>query len=76
MGRVPIPKPGFLDRCTYLGYREGNRVWRDGDGSLYTWDGLHGEVEMFNSRGEHLAALDAVTGRRINPPRKGRRIRV
>ena len=76
MGGVPIPKPSFLDRCTYLGYREGNRLWRDKHGALYTWNGLHGEIEMFNSRGEHLAVLDAITGHRIKPPRKGRRIGV
>jgi hypothetical protein len=76
MGRVPIPKPSFLDGCEYLGYRRGNQVWRDRNRFLYTWDGLHGEIEMFDPRGEHLGALDATTGRRIKRPRKGRRIRV
>ena len=76
MGRIPIPKPSFLDDCVYLGYREGNRLWRGSDGSLYTWDGRHGEIEAFNRREEHIAVLDATTGERIKPPRRGRRIRV
>ena len=69
MGRIPIPKPSFLDGCEYLGYYEGNRVWRDRKGSLYTWDWLHGEIEMFDRRGEHLAVLDPITGHRIKPAR-------
>jgi hypothetical protein len=76
VGRIPIPKPGFLDGCTYLGYREGNRVRRGADGSLYTWDGLHGEIEAFNHTGRHIAVLDAATGVQIKPARGGRRIRV
>ncbi|QDG52181.1 hypothetical protein FIV42_15965 [Persicimonas caeni] len=41
---------------------------------LYTWDGLHGEIEIFNMRGEHLGAMDAVTGAQIQGPVGGRRI--
>jgi len=43
---------------------------------LYTWDGLHGEVEVFNTRGEHQGVVDAVTGSPLKPARKGRKIRV
>ena len=77
MGRKPVPKPGFLDKCLYLGFSHGERRWRDpNDDLLYTWDGFHGEVEVFNMRGRHLGVVDAVTGERIKPARKGRRIRV
>ncbi len=76
MARVPIPKPSFLDQCQYLGYIEGERRWRGADGSLYTWDGRHGEIEAFNRRGRHVAVLDATTGDIIKPARGGRRIRV
>ena len=77
MGRKPIPRPGFLDTCGYLGYVYGARRWRSPRGGvLYTWDSLHGEVEAFNSRGEHLGVVDAMTGVPIKPARRGRKIRV
>lgn len=48
----PIPKPGFLDSCESLGYIYGERRWRSPDGRyLYTWDALHGELEVFDKRG-------------------------
>jgi len=75
MGRVPIPKPSFLDGCEALGYIYGKRRWRDDDGRLYTWDSFHGEIEAYDRIGQHIAVLDA-TGLEIKPPRRGRRIRV
>ena len=77
VGRKPIPKDGFLDICDYLGYIYGERRWRDPEGDfLYTWDGLHGELEVYDARGHHLGTADPVTGERIKRARKGRRIRV
>ena len=77
MGRQPIPKPSFLDTCEPLGYIYGDRRWRNKTRSLiYTWDALHGEIEMFSARGEHRGVVDKFTGERIKPPVKGRRIRV
>lgn len=59
-----IPKPSFLDRMQALGAINGERRWRSLDGKrLYTWDALHGEIEVFNTRGKHLGALDPLTGR-------------
>lgn len=76
MGRVPIPKPSFLAECEYLGYIYRERRWRGAKGLLYTWDGLHGEIEMYDSRGRHRGVVDPVLGRRIAPAIRGRRIRV
>lgn len=77
MPRVPRPRPGFLDRTDYLGYVHGGQRWRSKDGKrLYTWDELHGEVEVFNRRGRHLGAVHAITGIFIKDPVKGRRIGV
>ena len=76
MGRVPIPKPRFLDTCTYLGYIYGERRWRDEKGLLYTWDALHGEIEVFSPRGRHRGAIDAVDGASLKLAQKGRKIRV
>lgn len=42
---------------------------------LYTWDGLHGEFEVFTARGQHLGTVDA-TGRYTKPAVKGRKIDV
>ncbi len=49
MGRVPIPKPSFLDDCEYLGYIYGERRWRGSGGLLFTWYGFHGEIEASDS---------------------------
>jgi hypothetical protein len=74
---VPRPDPCFLDECERLGFVYGALRWRSRDGSrLYTWDGLHGEIEIFNSRGRHLGVVDAVTGMLTKPAVKGRKIDV
>jgi hypothetical protein len=71
-----IPKPCFLDNCESIGAFSGERRWRSHDGErIYTWDALHGEIEVFNKRGRHIAVLDkdgipngkgAVKGRSID----------
>jgi len=43
---------------------------------LLTRDGLHGEIEAFDTRGRHIAVLDSVTGVRIRGPVRGRWIDV
>lgn len=74
---VPIPSPSFLDGCESLGAFNGEKRWRSPDGSrLYTWDSLHGEIEVFNKRGRHLGVIDPVHGNLIKDPVKGRRIDV
>ncbi len=72
-----IPRPSILDDFEYLGAFGGERRWRsDGGKRLYTWDSLHGEVEVFNARGRHLGALDPVTGAWVRPAVAGRTIDV
>lgn len=71
---VPIPKPSYLSAfCVSIGTRNGERRWKNIEGTrLYTWDYLHGEIEVWNLRGDHLGALDPVSGDRIKmaDPRK------
>jgi hypothetical protein len=43
---------------------------------LYTWDSLHGEVEVFTPRGDHKGVVDGVTGAWIKPARRGKKIGV
>ncbi len=73
----PVPKPSFLDECECIGVFNGEKRWRSKDKQrIYTWDGLHGEIEVFNSRGKHLGVLEAQNGMLVKPARKGRRIDV
>ena len=75
MSGIPIPKPSYLDDCQPLGAVDGVKRWRNKKGDkIYTWDSLHGEIEVFNKRGKHIGVLnpngklikDAVKGRTIN----------
>ena len=76
-----MPKRGplrssFLDRCEYVGFVHGQQRWRSQDRKrIYTWDALHGEIEVFNRRGHHLGVLDP-QGQPIKDAVKGRRINV
>jgi len=73
----PIPKPSILDQLAYLGAFNGERRWRSPAGDrLYTWDSLHGEVEVFNKRGRHLGAVDPITGTLLKVAVPGRKINV
>jgi hypothetical protein len=73
----PIPRPSILDDFEFLGAPYGKRRWRSHGGRrLYTWDSLHGEVEVFNNRGKHLGSLDPVTGAMLKPAVRGRIIDV
>lgn len=77
MAGVSRPKPCFLDGMDRLGFKHGNLLWRSKDRQrYYTWDSLHGEIEVFTRRGEHLGAADAVTGEFIKDPLEGRSINV
>jgi hypothetical protein len=77
MGRKPIPMPSFLDDCEYLGFVHGERRWRSRKRKrLYTWDALHGDVEVFNARGRHLGSFDPVTEELMKEPVRGRTIDV
>ena len=75
MGAKPIPKQSYLDDCILIGAVNGQKRWKSKDGKrLYTWDSLHGEIEVFNVRGRHLGVLnsggifikEAVKGRKID----------
>lgn len=73
----PIPEDSFLHQMDYLGFVHGDQRWRSEDGKrLFTWDSLHGEVEVFNGRGKHLFVADAVSGQLIGKAVRGRKIDV
>ena len=77
MARIQRPRPSFLDGLIYVGFKNGNQIWKSPDGDrFHTWDSLHGEIEVFNKRGRHLGAAHAMTGAFLKPPVKGRSIDV
>jgi filamentous hemagglutinin len=49
---------------------------RRGDNRYYTYDRLHGEIEVFNRRGEHIGVMDPITGAMISGAVPGRTINV
>ena len=60
-----------------MGSFNGEKRWRSFDKKrLYTWDGLHGEIEVYNIRGRHLGVLEPQNGMLIKEAIKGRRIDV
>lgn len=53
----------------------GRKVYRDATEAIYyTWDSLHGEVEVFDKNGRHLGVANPITGAIIKPAVRGRRI--
>ncbi len=61
----------------YVGAVNGEKRWRSPDRKrLFTWDALHGEVEVFDRRGHHLGALEPDAGEMLKPAVKGRTIDV
>ena len=75
MSYIPIPENSILDG--YEKYRViGDRqVWRHKK-RFFTWDGLHGEIEVFDANGYHLGAINPLTGELVKEPVKGRTLNV
>ena len=74
---ISIPTPSFLDQCEALGAFNGERRWRSRDRRFYySWDFLHGEIEVFDRRGRHVGVIHALTGVQTKDAVRGRRINV
>ena len=67
------PKPCYIDQFQFYKVIDGRKVYRSKD-RYYSWDEFHGEIEVFNKRGYHLGAVDAVTGVQIKEAKRGRRL--
>ncbi|NGZ87522.1 colicin E3/pyocin S6 family cytotoxin [Duganella aceris] len=77
MANISKPVPSFLDTCDKLHIQGGKQVWASKDRRrYYTWDARHGEIEGFDSRGRHLGAFDAVSGKQTKEAVKGRKLHV
>lgn len=71
------PSPGYLDRQEKLKIVDGRQVWANKERSRYfTWDALHGEIEIFDRHGYHLGTLDAVSGKPVKNAVRGRKLNV
>ena len=74
---VRRPQPSILDDMIRFGVRDGRQVWRNADTTrYYTWDSLHGEVEVFDKQGWHLGAAHALSGDLLKEAEKTRRLRL
>lgn len=74
---VPRPSPCYLDHMEDCGAPDGRKRWRNArHDRYYTWDDVHGHIEVFNKRGRHLGVLHAVTGDVVGDAVSGRRIDV
>ena len=74
MAGLPIPEDSWLHRAVLSGSFRGKRIWRSPNQKrFYTWDSLHGEVEVWDRRGYHLGSVDPMTGILVGGPVRGRR---
>ncbi len=74
MSYIHPPIPSYLDKLEKYKVSGGIQIYR-GNNKLYTWDGLHGEIEVYNKRGYHIMVLDP-NGNYIKDAVKGRKIDV
>ena len=74
MSYIPKPKPCFLDGLQKFRVIGDRQIYRAND-KYYSWDELHGEIEVFNKRGRHIMVLDA-QGNYIKDAVNGRKIDV
>lgn len=74
MSYIAKPRPCFLDSLEKYKVIGNTQVYRAND-KYYTWDGFHGEIEVFNKRGYHIMVLDP-NGRVIKDAVRGRKIDV
>ena len=72
--KIP-PTTSILDEYTVVKVSQGRKIYTNGT-RYFTWDSMHGEIEVFNKRGFHLGALDPITCLFIKKAVKGRTINV
>lgn len=70
------PEDSFLHNLRHK-VKNNQKIWFSSDDKrLYTWDYTHGDVEVFDSRGNHLGSADAISGSKTKRAVKGRKIDV
>jgi hypothetical protein len=77
MTGISRPRPCYLDGMESCGAPGGHKRWRNAKHDrLFTWDNVHGHIEVFDRRGHHVGVVHAVTGEFIGRAVRGRRIDV
>jgi Cytotoxic len=66
----------FVDTLTPARSKGGRRRWLGSKGQIFEEDTQHGELEKYNDRGKHEAAVDPDSGEVLKGPVKGRSIEV
>jgi len=74
MPYIPRPSPCYLDNMEKHIVDGNTQIYKMND-KYYSWDKLHGEIEVFNKRGFHIMVLDS-NGKQIKGAKKGRYINV
>ena len=71
----PVPEDCFIQELERYFFK-GRHIWISNDRRFrFTWDSLHGEVEVYTRRGRHVCVLNCA-GQQIGSAVKGRRIDV
>ncbi len=68
----PSALPGFPGAARVP--RKGRARWKTPNGDILEWDSQHGEIEVYDKRGNHKGAADPNTGKKVKPPKSGRKI--
>lgn len=76
MAHKQPPDSEFIRSLTRVRAREREPRWKSEDGRIFIWDGLHGELEMYNKRGKHLGVVNPETGAMMKGAVQGRNIDV
>ncbi len=74
MAFIHPPIPCFLNMLQKHIVQGGKQIYKSED-KYYMWDGLHGEIEVYNKRGYHIMVLDPY-GNKIKDAVRGRKINV
>ena len=76
MSGKAMPEDCFLSALKVVKVMGNRKVWSsESRDRLFTWDSLHGEVEVFNKRGKHLGVMDC-SGKLIKEAVRGRELDV
>lgn len=72
---IPAPKtlPGFPG-AQPAKRKSARKRWKDSNGDILEWDSQHGDVEVYDKRGNHKGSADPQTGQMTKPPVPGRTV--
>jgi hypothetical protein len=72
---APADSPIWQGLARYRGQTRTNGAGGGGR-QYYEWDFTHGDIEVYDGRGNHLGSMDPVSGEMTKPPVAGRTIEI